>query len=70
MRWILYHSTPQDGAVQSEAPIIFDEDSLKEVPQGVKNNETPGPDGLPAEFYKTFFDNFTPPGSMSKAVTI
>lgn len=37
-----------------------DKDSLREVLYRMKNNKTPGPDGLSVEFFKTFFDACAP----------
>ena len=35
--------------------LFFNVDNLKHCLSDVENNKTPGPDGIPSEFYKTFF---------------
>lgn len=49
---------PSDKAQMLEAPLTINEiyKSLIKMP----NNKSPGPDGLPAEFYKTFWDILSP----------
>ena len=43
---------PQSDEEDMES--VFEKDKLKKMLSQTKNNRTPGPDGLPAEFYKTF----------------
>ena len=46
----------------NQQPILSlcSKDFLLKILKGTKNNKTPGPDGLPTEFYKTFFDLTAP----------
>ena len=37
--------------------MTFETDKMKHVLSQMSNNKSPGPDGLPAEFYKIFFED-------------
>ena len=68
----------------SDNTSLFRSDSIKQCLAEMANNKTPGPDGLTAEFYKTFFDIISDilvevyeevskgiiPRSMTEAVTV
>ena len=74
-----------DAPSEEDSGFTIKKDILKMVISGMKNNKTPGMDGLTTEFYKTFFGDLydiltevyveihthnTVPKSMTKAVTV
>ena len=77
-------TTPVEQQDEVDAD-FFSKAEIKEALGNMENNKTPGPDGLPKEFYVTFFDTVIDdlcevynyilsselmPKSMSEAVTI
>ena len=42
--------------ITHDNPVTFKTERIRQIIKNLKNNKTPGPDGLSTEFYKTFID--------------
>ena len=65
MDWLFSHpsqtqQSSSEGVCDGSGEVTFETDKLKECLRGMSVSKSPGSDGLPAEFYLTFFDDIAP----------
>ena len=91
LQWLISNSTIDRSQLSREqeregsGEVTFEADELRTVVSEMASNKSPGPDGIPVEFYKVFFgdivwyliqlfeyinDNNMVPQSMTEAVTV